>query len=265
MLKHIGYTEKIAFREFFKFLLKYKKICMNLDLDIINHTFQLDELIKYYSKKFSINYMFHEIYSLEYLYICKTVLEYFIKNNVVLKKDIDFVIQGEIQNHLEDYFDFCDDYCSSNYDLDIIVNLFKNFEKFFKIKFCYESLSHLGVEHMPSSHEDYEIFKSFIIALEDDIGENATHDDFFSNYKNDSYVIAINITFSKHIINLINCSFPILDDDYNSCYIKDGYTYFILSEIGFQSYSININSIILIILGYLEIYLNKSYKSYFNL
>ncbi|MGX8128363.1 hypothetical protein ACWTV9_19045 [Clostridioides difficile] len=264
MLKHIGDTEKIIFREIFKFILKYKKICMNLDLNIINDTFQLDEIIKYYSKNFSLNYMFHERYSLEYIYICKTVLEYFIKNNVVLKENIDFIIQAEIHNHLIDYFDLDDDDLLE-YDLDCIVNLFENLEKFFNIKCFYESLSYLAIEDIPSSHEHHKVFQSLIINLKYDMEDGATYDDFFSLYSSDSSVIAINTTFSEHIINLINCSFPILYDNYNHCYTKDGYTYFIFNEISFESHSININSIIFIILGYLEIYLNKSYKSYFNL
>ncbi|HBG5350012.1 TPA: hypothetical protein KQG32_002953 [Clostridioides difficile] len=264
MFKNIGDTEKIIFEKFFKFILKYKKICMNLDLNIINNTFQLDEIIKYYSKIFSLNYRFHERYSLEYIYTCKTVLEYFIKNNVVLKKNIDFIVQVEIQNHLKDYFDIDDDDLLE-YDLDYIMKLFESFEKFFNIKCFYESLSYLAIEDIPSSHEHHKVFQSLIINLKYDLEDGATYDDFFSFYNTDSRVIAINTTFSKHIINLINRSFPILYDSYNQCYTKDGYTYFIFDEIGFESHSININSIILIILGYLEIYLNKSYESYFSL
>ncbi|MCC0673188.1 hypothetical protein IC216_14445 [Clostridioides sp. ES-S-0145-01] len=265
MFTHIGNTEKTFFREIFNFVLKYKKICMNLNLNIINDIFQLDEIIEYYSKKFSLNYMNHDKYSLEYLYICKTILKYFVKNNVVLGKDIDFVIEAEIHNHLRDYYDYDFDFYSLNYDLDYIVNLFESFEKFFNIKFYYESISYLAVEDINSSNESYKIFQSLISNLKYDIGDDATYDDFYSFYNTDSYIVAINTTFSGHIINLINRSFPVLYDDYNYCYLKDGYTYFIFNESGFESHSININSIILIILGYLEIYLNKSYESYFSL
>lgn len=263
MFKHIGNTEKAFFRDIFKFVLKYKKICMSLDLNIIENFFQLDEIIKYYSKKISLNYVYHDKSSLEYLYLCKTILKYFIKNNVVLEKDIDFVIEAEIQNHLVEYFDYDSD--KSDSDLDYLESLFKNFEKFFNIKFYHESTSYLAVEGIPSSHEHYKIFQSLIAILKHDIGNDATYDDYYSFYSSDTYVVAINAIFSEHIIKLINLSFPILSEYYNYCYSENGYTYFLFNEMGFEWGLININSIILIILGYLEIYLNKSYESHFSL